>query len=357
MIFWILTLFVTFILFLMGIFYICRRMRKFGIKKWYVPYIVLTVLVCLLSLALNLTTTIIIFINYLVVWLIIDFIFFLVKKIRKKDFKYYVAGYVALALSTIYIIYGVYNVYDVRRTDYTLTSEKLNNSYKIALISDSHLGTTFDADGFNEYLKGIEKQKPDMLLIAGDFVDDGTSKDDMINASEYLGSVKTKYGVYFVHGNHDKGYYGNKRGYSSEDLEEELVRNGVNILNDESILVNDEIYLVGRKDFEDMGRLQMNELVRSLDKDKFILVMDHQPTDYDNEANGGSDLVVSGHTHGGQIIPLNILNPYLSQNDSVYGFKKINKTNFIVTSGISDWEIKMKTGCISEYVIININNK
>ena len=101
----------------------------------------------------------------------------------------------------------------------------------------------------------------------------------------------------------------------------------------------------------------MNELASNLGKNKFILVMDHQPTDYDNEANGGSNLVVSGHTHGGQIISLNILNPYLSQNDYVYGFKKINKTNFIVTSGISDLEIKMKTDCISEYVIININNK
>lgn len=79
------------------------------------------------------------------------------------------AGYVVLALSTVYIIYGVYNVYDVRRTDYTLTSKKLNNSYKIALISDSHLGTTFDADEFNEYLKEIDKQKPDMLLIVGGF--------------------------------------------------------------------------------------------------------------------------------------------------------------------------------------------
>lgn len=78
-------------------------MRKFGIKKWYIPYILLTVLSCLLSLFLNLTTTIIIFINYLVVWLIIDFIFFLVKK-NKKDFKYYVAGYVVLALSMVIMI-------------------------------------------------------------------------------------------------------------------------------------------------------------------------------------------------------------------------------------------------------------
>lgn len=64
----------------------------------------------------------------------------------------------------------------------------------------------------------------------------------MIKASKYLGSVKTKYGVYFVHGNHEKGYYGNKRWYSSDDLKEELTRNGINVLKDESILVNDEIY-------------------------------------------------------------------------------------------------------------------
>lgn len=80
------------------------------------------------------------------------------------------------------------------------------------MIADSHLGTTFDADGFDKYLQEILKSKPDMLLITGDFVDDGTSKEDMVAASKALVKLEPLYGVYFVHGNHDNGYYGEKKG-------------------------------------------------------------------------------------------------------------------------------------------------
>lgn len=186
-----------------------------------------------------------------------DLLFFIIKKIRKQDFKYYISGILAIIFTTIYVIFGVYNVYDVKKTEYNLNSAKINNSYKIALISDSHLGTTFDAYGFNKYLKIIEKENPDMLLIAGDFVDDGTNKTEMIKASKYLGNIKTKYGVYFAHGNHDKGYYGEKRGYTSTDLENELTKNGVKILKDESTLINNEIYLIGRQDFEKLNRMDI----------------------------------------------------------------------------------------------------
>ena len=86
-----------------------------------------------------------------------------------------------------------------------------------------------------------------------------------------------------------------------------------------------------------------------------MIVIEHQPTDYGNEASSEVDLVVSWHPHGGQLIPLELINPYVSENDFVYGTKKINNTNIVVTSGISDWEIKIKTGCISEYVLINVN--
>ena len=356
MILWILILFFSFVLFLIGVLYISKRITLFGIRNKYISFLIVGIFILLLTVLLNFTTAIIIFLNYLLIWILMDLIFMLIKKLRGKDFKYYIAGIMAIICSTIYVIYGIYNVYDVKETDYTFKSEKLNNDYKIALISDSHLGTTFDAEGLKEYLKDIEEKNPDLLIVAGDFVDDGTSKEDMIKACKYLGSVKTKYGVYFAHGNHDKGYYGDKRGFSVSDLEEELTSNGVKVLKDESILVNDEIYLIGRKDFEDQSRLQIKDLVKDLDNDKFMVVIDHQPTDYDNESKEKLDLVVSGHTHGGQIIPLNYLNTYLSQNDSVYGYKNIDKTNFIVTSGISDWEIKMKTGCISEYVFIDLQS-
>mgnify|MGYP004587261513 FL=1 len=352
---WVLLILFCLALFTYGILYICNRIKKFGIKNKYLPYIIVALFILILSLIFNFITTAIIIIHYFVIWLFMDIIFMIIKKIRKKDFKHYVAGIITIIFVPIYIGIGVYNVYDVKVTKYDIKTNKLNDKYKVALISDSHMGTTFNADKFNDYLKEIEKNNPDILLIAGDFVDDGTTKADMIKACKYLGQVKTKYGVYFAHGNHDKGYYAEKRGYSSADLEEELTKNNVKVLKDENILINNEVYILGRKDAEVRNRMSAQDLVKDLDKSKYIIDINHQPTDYDNESKSNIDLVVSGHTHGGQFIPLGLLSPYVSENDSIYGYKKINNTNFIVTSGISDWELKLKTGCISEYVLININ--
>lgn len=341
--------------FVVGIIYICNRINKLGIKNKYIPYIIVALFILISTIILNFITTAIIVIHYLMIWLFLDIVFLIIKKIRKKDFKYYYAGIITIIIVPIYIGIGIYNVYNVKMTNYDLKTDKLNNKYKIALISDSHIGSTFQADKFNDYLKEIEKLNPDILLIAGDFVDDETSKENMINACKYLGQMKTKYGIYYVHGNHDKGYYGEKRGYSVNDLEEELTKNNIKILKDEISLINNEIYIIGRKDAEDRNRKTAQDLVKDLDKSKYIIDINHQPTDYDNESESNIDLVVSGHTHGGQFIPLGLISKVVSENDNVYGYKKINNTDFIISSGISDWELKIKTGCISEYVIININ--
>lgn len=352
---WTLIMIFSVLLFVLGIVYMCKSISKFGIKNKFIPYLFVIILTLVLTLILNFITAVIIIIHYLIVWLFMDLIFLLFKKVSKKELKHYYAGIITLILVPIYIGVGIYNVYNIEETKYNFKSQKLSNKYKIALISDSHMGTTFNADKFYEYLKEIEKNNPDIILIAGDFVDDGTTKEEMIKSCEYLGKIKTKYGIYFAHGNHDKGYYGEKRGYSSLDLESELSKNNVKVLKDDYTLINDELYIIGRKDFEDLNRLNMSDLMEDLDKNKYMLVIDHQPTDYTNEANSDVDLVVSGHTHGGQLIPLNLINTLVSENDAVYGHKRIKNTNFIVTSGISDWEIKMKTGCMSEYVLININ--
>ena len=92
-------------------------------------------------------------------------------------------------------------------------------SDKILILGDIH--------GRIIWKEIIEKENPDILLIAGDFVDDGTTKEDMIASCEALGKINIKYGIYFAHGNHDKGYYGEKRGYSTQDLEMELTKNNV----------------------------------------------------------------------------------------------------------------------------------
>lgn len=355
MMLWMLLMLFCIIIFVLGIIYICSRISKFGIENKYMPFIIVGIFILVTTLILNFITSAIIIIHYLFIWLFMDLVFLITKKIRKKDFKYYLAGIITLTFVPLYILKGIYNVYNVDITTYDIKTDKFNNKYKVALLSDSHVGTTFHAEKFYEYLKEIEKENPDILLIAGDFVDDGTTKEDMIASCEALGKINIKYGIYFAHGNHDKGYYYEKRGYSAQDLEMELTKNNVKVLKDESVLIDDKIYIIGRKDVEDRSRMSAEDLTKDLDKSKFMIDINHQPTDYYNESKSNIDLVVSGHTHGGQMIPLQLLSTHISENDSVYGYEKIDNTNFIVTSGISDWELKIKTGCKSEYVFININ--
>ena len=83
-------------------------------------------------------------------------------------------------------------------------------------------------------------------------------------------------------------------------------------------------------------------------------MLDHQPSDFAREAAAGADLVLCGHTHGGQFIPIRRAGELLGVNDRTYGYERRGGTDFIVSSGISNWTFRFKTGCFSEYVVIDV---
>lgn len=297
-------------------------------------------------------------IHLAIFWLFCDLVFFIIKKIRKRKFEHYWAGLSAIALTTVYLAIGWILVHNVWQTNYVVETDKDIGELRIVQFADSHVGTTFSGKGLEKYVDEINRQKPDVVLICGDFVDDDTSKEDMQDACRALGRLEAEYGVYFVFGNHDMGYYGNSyRGYSGEELISELEKNNAHVLMDETVLVDDRFYIIGRKDMSMVQRADMNALVSELDRDRYTIVMDHQPCDYDSQAVAGVDMVLSGHTHGGQLIPINLIGEIISENDATYGLEKRNDTNFIVTSGISDWALKFKTGCRSEYIVIDVKGK
>lgn len=277
--------------------------------------------------------------------------------------KRYYAGAVALVFTIGYLGSGWYLAHHVWETDYQIQTDKEVGSLRVAVFADSHVGTTFHGEGFAEHMKTIEEQHPDVVLIVGDFVDDDTTKEDMIACCKALGELDTTYGVYYVFGNHDKGYYPPEyRGYDGNDLIVELEKNQVHVLQDEVELIADKFYIIGRQDKSEEyaeKRATMEELTANLDPDKFSIVLDHQPQDYAAQQNVNVDLVLSGHTHGGQLFPLMTIENLtkMTPDDRVYGYEQRENTNFIVTSGISDWAIKFKMGCKSEYLMIDIERK
>ena len=116
--------------------------------------------------------------------------------------------------------------------------------------------------------------------------------------------------------------------------------------------------MIGRQDrSEDMmgrPRASMEELTADLDPARYSIVLDHQPHDFDAQEEAGVDLVLCGHTHGGQLFPFHRMGQWTGTDDKSYGLETRGSTSFIVTSGISDWAIQFKTGCKSEYVVVDV---
>lgn len=372
--------------FIAACIYLITRVRKFVCvdklakdRKWLsilISAAICVVFIVVLSLAMGYINAIIVTIYMILFWLVCEFAFWLVGKVKNrtklaadgvkpKKRKIYYAGVTAIIVTIVYMSWGWYQAHNVWQKDYTIQTDKVVGSIKLALIADSHTGTTFDGDGFAEHVKEIQAQNPDAVLIAGDFVDDDTSLSDMKKCCAALGTLDTKYGVYYVFGNHDKGYYASeRRGYDGDNIIAELTKNGVTVLQDQSVLLGDSFYIIGRQDLSEVmdrggSRADIEDLVKALDDDKYQIVMDHQPADYAHEKAAGVDLVLSGHTHGGQMLLMKIFQEItgMGGNDQIYGLKDFDGSDFLVTSGISDWAIKFKTGCRSEYVIIDIQGK
>ena len=364
---------VLFLLTIAGILYLANRIGKFafvrrlakGKKKigTLFGFLLAAAVTALIWRIWGSMNAIVCVLHLIVFWLISEGIFAIIRKCRKKDFTRYYAGAAAILFTVGYLAAGWYLAHHVWETRYEIQTDKEVGNLRVAVFSDSHTGTTFHGEGFAEHMKTIQAQSPDVVVIVGDFVDDDTSKEDMIQCCAALGEMETTYGVYYDFGNHDKGYYSpDYRGYDGDDLIAELEKNNVHVLQDDVELIDNRFYIIGRQDKSEEyadGRKTMEELTADLDPEKFSIVLDHQPQDYDAQAAAGVDLVFSGHTHGGQLFPLMTIENHsnLASDDRVYGYEKRNNTNFIVTSGISDWAIKFKTGCKSEYLLVDIQGK
>ncbi len=362
---WIIILIVTLLVTILGIIFMTYEIGKFSFiksisnnkryKKILISLGIIILFFIVLSYILSLVNAIVIFIHFVFLFLIFELLFKIISILTKKKYSFDLIGIIVIFFTIVYLSIGFYLCNNVWQTNYKLYTNKDIN-LRIIMFSDFHLGTTFDSEGLKKYINEVKKQNPDILFITGDFVDDGTLREDMVKACRLIGSIKTKYGIYFSYGNHDEGYY-NTRDFTEEDLEREMEKNNITILKDE-IKEIDNLSIIGRLDTM-YERKPIKNLADSIKdkKSKYIIVLDHEPNDYNNESKEDIDLVLSGHTHGGQLFPITHLGKLLSINDKTYGYEKRNGTSFIVTSGISDWELKFKTGTKSEYVVIDILKK
>ena len=124
----------------------------------------------------------------------IELIFYLIKKITKKEWNQYLVLGIGGIITAIVMANAYYLAHHVVETDYMVTTTKEigTEQFRIVQISDSHLGSTMDGKKFSEYMQNINQLHPDIVVITGDYVDKYTSYEDMVEGTERFGKITNK---------------------------------------------------------------------------------------------------------------------------------------------------------------------
>lgn len=279
-------------------------------------------------------------------------------------------GSVVLACAVATCLYGIFNARNIKVNEYSVTVNKSCGSdkhLKAVLVADLHMGYAIGVDHITNMVEKINQQDADIVIIAGDIFDNSyDGMDDPEGIKAQLRSIKSKYGVYAVYGNHDideKILMGFTFDWGGKQLHSEKMTNfmkecNIKLINDESVLINDEFYLVGRRDTdkpgtEDGTRAEISELTKDLDKTKPIFVLSHEPDELQKTADAGADIDFSGHTHDGQLFPGNLTIGLFWENPC--GMIKKDNMYSIVTSGVGVYGTFMRVGTDAEICSVDID--
>ena len=279
-------------------------------------------------------------------------------------------GSVVVACAVATCLYGIFNARNIKVNEYSVTVNKSCGSdkhLKAVLVADLHMGYAIGVDHITNMVEKINQQDADIVIIAGDIFDNSyDGMDDPEGIKAQLKSIKSKYGVYAVYGNHDideKILMGFTFDWGGKQLHNEKMTNfmkecNIKLINDESVLINDEFYLVGRRDTDKPGteegtRAEISELTKDLDKTKPIFVLSHEPDELQKTADAGADIDFSGHTHDGQLFPGNLTIGLFWENPC--GMIKKDNMYSIVTSGVGVYGTFMRVGTDAEICSVDID--
>jgi uncharacterized protein len=262
------------------------------------------------------------------------------------------AGISTLALMVSLLGYGSFNAYSPVVRTYEINMDKGTSSLtllNIAMAADTHFGLLSGKDHAERLVKEMNELKPDLILLPGDLFDDDIQPFINQKIDQILSKLQAPYGVYATLGNHDK------HNGTQQELIDTLERGGINVLCDEAVTVDGQLTLIGRKDRTDRERLSLDHLIKGVDPAKPVILLEHQPYELDIAEQAGVDLMVSGHTHGGQVYPGNLITSAIYEND--WGYLNKRSMHSIVTSGFGFWGPPIRIGTRSEIVSIQVQFK
>ena len=250
----------------------------------------------------------------------------------------YSLGISSLTLIILITFYSIIKSRIIKLKNLKLQSKKISNKYNFIFISDIHLGTN-SIKHLQKILDKISELKYDFILIGGDLIDSNSFNIEKLKLFKSINKP-----IYFVTGNHE--YYMS----NFEENLQNLNKFNIKILNNEKIIY-EEINIIGIDD-KQTNDSKKNIVKNLVESSKYNLVLAHKPSFW-NSIQKNNDLMLSGHTHNGQIFPFNLF--VKIQFKYKYGLYTTKDSNLYVSSGSGCWGPRMRLGTSNEIVSIELN--
>ncbi|MEG0630126.1 MAG: metallophosphoesterase [Christensenellaceae bacterium] len=244
---------------------------------------------------------------------------------------------------------------DIKAVQYDIQSNKIINDTRIALITDLH--SCDYGEHQNKLLSIIFNQKPDIILLGGDIVDDKLPQE---KAKEFLSAVSEKYPCFYVSGNHE--YWSN----DISGIKKMIEGYGISILEGDNISfeINGQNITIYGIDDPDIGEnefeKQLKRCANKINEENLSILLTHRPERIDSYLPYGFDLILSGHAHGGQWRIPGIMNGLIAPNQGWFpkyagGIYEFDHTQMIVSRGLAKESTQVpRIFNRPEVVIINI---
>jgi uncharacterized protein len=252
------------------------------------------------------------------------------------------------------VLYGSWSARNPVVVRHRITIPKRGGKHRelhVVLVSDTHLGAVNDAGRLRTMVRMVGDLQPDLILIGGDLIDDDLDSFVAQDMPAGLRHLQAPLGVYSVLGNHDAPRAG------LTEFRHQMERSGIHLLVDEWVQVDESLYVIGRDDlsgkaFRGRPPMPLAELLTGVDTSLPLLLMDHQPSRLDEAQQAGIDLLVSGHTHRGQMFPYQYITRKVFEVD--WGYLRKGAMHVIVSLGFGTWGPPVRIGNRPEVVSIQI---
>ncbi|MGW2511093.1 metallophosphoesterase [Streptomyces scopuliridis] len=254
------------------------------------------------------------------------------------------------ALATVgYGTYGVLRGPRVKRVTVPLAKlPRGAHGFRIAVVSDIHLGPILGRAHTQRIVDTINSTQPDLVAVVGDMVDG--SVEDLGPAAEPLAGLKARHGSFFVTGNHEY--------FSGADAWVDHVRElGLRPLENERVEIPG-FDLAGVNDVAGESEGAGPDFAKALDdrdRARASVLLAHQPVVIDDAVRHGVDLQLSGHTHGGQLWPGNLLAGLA--NPTVAGLERYGDTQLYVSRGAGAWGPPVRVGAPSDITLVELASR